>query len=162
MRPRTSLSASFPPFRWLRGRGFTLIEVAVALTLVGIAAALAIPRIATITNESRIQRAAQALQQEVQQAFAIAGRNRNPVKLLWNSGTMQLQVTNLSGTVVYRRAGLGSESGYALTPENVTVTPQSLTVFPNGLAADSLVISLNKRGYGKTIRISRSGLVRVQ
>jgi prepilin-type N-terminal cleavage/methylation domain-containing protein len=162
MRPGPYRSVTSFPLKWLPGRGFTLIEIAVAMVLIGIAAALAIPRITTITNENKIQRATQALQLEVQQAFALAGRNRNPVKVQWNSGSMQLQITNLAGTIVYRRAGLGTGAGYGLTSKEVTVTPATLTVFPNGLAADSLVIALKRNGYAKTLRVSRSGMVRVQ
>lgn len=162
MRSSPSRPVRPTPLKSLSRLGFTLLEIAVALVLVGVAAALALPRIATITNENKIQRATQALQLEVQQAFALAGRNRNPVKLQWNSGSMQLQITNLAGTMIYRRAGLGTGAGYGLTSKEVTVTPSSLTVFPNGLAADSLVIALKRNGYAKTLRVSRSGMVRVQ
>jgi type II secretion system protein H len=145
-----------------RTRGFSLVEVLVVVTLIGIATALSLPKINKITNETKIQRAAQALQSEVQQAFAIAGRNRVPVRLVWSSSTMQLQVTNLAGTTVYRRAGLGAGAGYGLSSSEVTVTPATLVVFPSGLAQDSLVIALSRKGYTKTIRVSRAGMVRLK
>jgi type II secretion system protein H len=159
--PAPSCSAPAAPSP-ARTRGFSLVEVLVVVTLIGIATALAVPRINKITNETKIQRAAQALQSEVQQAFAIAGRNRVPVKLAWSSAAMQLQVTNMAGTIVYRRAGLGAGAGYGLSSSEVTVTPSTLVVFPSGLAQDTLVIALSRKGYSKTLRVSRSGMVRLK
>jgi type II secretion system protein H len=159
--PAPSLSTPATPST-ARTRGFSLVEVLVVVTLIGIATALAVPRINKITNETKIQRAAQALQSEVQQAFAIAGRNRVPVKLAWSSATMQLQVTNLAGTTVFRRAGLGAGAGYGLLASEVTVTPATLVVFPSGLAQDTLVIALSRNGYSRTLRVSRSGMVRLK
>jgi type II secretory pathway pseudopilin PulG len=134
----------------------------VAVTIVGIAVALSMPRVQAISNQNKVQRAAQALQQETQQAFAIAGRNRAPVTLRWSAASLQLQTTNLAGTTVYRRLGLGTGGGYGLDTSQVHMTPTTLTVFPNGLAADTLLITLARRGYSRTIRMSRSGMVRIR
>src|SRR5213075_2410649 len=87
-------------------RGFSLIEILLVLTLIGIAAAISLPKVSRITSQNRIQRAAQALQLEVQQAYAISGRNRAPVKIAWNSSTLQVQTTNLAGSTVFRRLSL--------------------------------------------------------
>jgi type II secretory pathway pseudopilin PulG len=134
----------------------------VAITIIGIAVAMSMPRIQAISNQTRVQRAAQAIQMETQQAFSIAGRNRAPVTLRWVKSTLQLQTTNLAGTTVYRRLGLGAGGGYGLDTNQVTVTPAVLTVFPNGLAADTLLVSLSRRGYSRTIRMSRSGMIRIK
>ena len=59
--------------------------------------------------------------------------------------------------MTYRRTGT---TGYGISGTEVSVTPATLTVFPNGLANDSLVVVVSKRGYSRTVRISRSGMVR--
>ena len=148
------------PFRHSVRRGFTLIEVLVSVGLIGIALYISVPRFARLRDQSRVQRAAQTMQAEVQQAFAIAGRNRVPIKLTWNSSALQLQVTNLAESAIYRRAGVGVGSGFGLNASNVSVTPPSLTVFPNGLANDSLVIVVSRSGYTATVRVARSGMLR--
>jgi prepilin-type N-terminal cleavage/methylation domain-containing protein len=151
---------SGPPFRHPVRRGFTLIEVLVSVGLVGIALYISIPRFSRLRDQSRVQRAAQTLQAEVQQAFALAGRNRVPIRLTWNTTALQLQVTDLAGSTVYRRAGVGVGSGFGLNASNITVTPPTLTVFPNGLANDSLVITVARNGYSRTVRVARSGMLR--
>jgi prepilin-type N-terminal cleavage/methylation domain-containing protein len=151
------------PFLHLRSiGGFSLIEMLVVVTLIGVAAALSIPKVARIQNEAKIQRAAQALQMEVGQAFTIAARNRSPVTMRWNSGSMQLQLTNRTGSVVYRRLGLGTGGGYGLSSSDVSVVPSPFTIFPNGLAADTLVIELARNGYKRTVLVSRAGMVRLK
>ena len=147
------------PVRHAIRRGFSLIEILVSVGLVGIALYISVPRIARLRDQSRVQRAAQTLQAEVQQAFAIAGRNRVPIRLTWNSSALQLQVTNLAGNTVFRRAGVGTGS-FGLNASNVSMTPSTLTVFPNGLANDSLVINVSRSGFSRTVRVARSGMIR--
>jgi len=151
-----------PPSPLAARRGFSLIEVLLVLTLIGIAAAVSLPKVSRITSQNRIQRAAQALQLEVQQAYAISGRNRAPIRIAWNSTTLQVQTTNLAGTTIYRRLSLGAGGGYGLIASEISVVPTTLTVFPNGLANDTLVFSLSRNGYSRRIWVSKSGMVRVQ
>lgn len=160
--PRTRDRVPYRTWRRLLsgGGGFSLVEILVALTLVGIAAALSIPRAGRVINQTKVQRAAQALQSEVQQAFAIAGRNRAPVQIVWHAPSTQLRITNLAGTTVYRRLGVGVGGGYGLTASEVSVSPRTLTVFPNGLAADTLVISVVRTNYSRRIWFSRSGIAK--
>ena len=162
--PRTRDRVPSPSWRRVLsgGGGFSLVEILVALTLVGIALALSLPRVRRLTNQTNVQRAAQALQVEVQQAFALAGRNRAPVTIRWDAGTMQLRITDLAGTTIYRRLGVGVGGGYGLTSSEVAMTPSTLTVFPNGLAADTLVIGVARSGYTRRLWVSRSGIVRLQ
>jgi prepilin-type N-terminal cleavage/methylation domain-containing protein len=154
------LSVSSHPFR--SSSGFSLVEMLVVVTLIGVASALSIPKIARIQNETKVQRAAQAIQIEVGQAFAIAARNRAPVIIQWQSSTMQLRITNRAGSVIYRRLGLGSGGGYGLSSSEVTVAPTAMTVFPSGLAADTLSVALTRSGYRKTVWVSRAGMVRLR
>lgn len=135
------------------------MEALVALTVVGIAAALGLPKMQNVANQNRVHRAAQGFQIEVQQAFAIAGRNRAPVTLRWISTAAELQVTSLTGGTVYRRASL---KGYGLKASEATVSPTVLTVFPNGLAAGPLAITIARGTHTKQIQVSRAGMVRVR
>jgi prepilin-type N-terminal cleavage/methylation domain-containing protein len=147
------------PVRRAIRRGFSLIEILVSVGLVGIALAISVPRIARMRDQAQVQRAAQLLQAQVQQAFAIAGRNRVPIRLSWKSAVMELQVTNVAGDVVYRRAGIGAGSGLGMNASNVLFVPTNLTVFPNGLANDSLVIVVARSDFRRTVRFARSGMV---
>ena len=142
-------------------RGFTVLEMIVVMTIVGIVAGLSVPRIARISTQNKVQRAANALETEVQQAFAIAGRNRRPIKFLWDNASVQVRVTDRVGTTIYRKTGLGAGS-FGFAGSDVTVYPTVLTVFPNGLASDTLYMKVSKSGFSKTVRVSRSGMTRIK
>lgn len=145
-----------------RRRGFSILEVVVALFFVIALGTVATVKAGGAITQSKVQRAAQRLQTDVQQAFAIAARNRKAVILRWQSSSVEMQVTDRTQTTIYRRTPLGVQSGMGLAASDVTVYPTVLTVFPNGLAADTLSIRLSKNGYTKVVRVSRAGMVRLQ
>ena len=145
-----------------RNAAFTVIEMIVTLTIVGVVVAVTVPKISSINTQNKVHRAANVMQTEVQQAFAIAGRNRKPIKFLWSSATLQLQVTDRLGTTIYRRSGLGAGSSLNFVASDITIYPTTLTVFPNGLASDTLFLQVSKSGFTKTVRVSKSGMTRVQ
>jgi prepilin-type N-terminal cleavage/methylation domain-containing protein len=142
-----------------RRAAFSLVEVLVALTIVGILGALSLPKMNAVGNQNRVLRAAQGLQIEAQQAFAVAARNRAPVTLRWNSALSELQLTNLANTTIYRRRAI---TGYGLLASEVTVTPTVFTVYPTGLAQDSLIVSIQRSPYIKSVHVSRAGSVRIK
>jgi prepilin-type N-terminal cleavage/methylation domain-containing protein len=141
---------------------FTLLELIVVIFIVGAVGALALPKMSNMILQNRVIRAAQMLQTDVQQAFAIAGRNRQPVRLTWTSSKMQFTVTDRGATKTYRTTGLGDGSGFGFASSDITVSKSSLQIYPNGLAEDTLYIKVAKSGYTRIIRVSRAGLVRLQ
>jgi len=145
-----------------RRRGFTLLELLVVMSIIVLLSGISMVKAGKVITQTKVQRAAQKLQTDVQQAFAIAGRNRKPVMLRWSSSALELQVTDRAQTTIYRRSGLGARAGLGLIASDVTVYPTALTVFPNGLAADTMYIKLTKNGYTKILRVSRAGIVRIQ
>ena len=142
-----------------RRRGFSLIELLVVIVIVSIAMTATLPRIGAVTNQTKVQRANQALQQDVQQAWAIAARNRAPTRLKFVSSSMQLQITNLAGNTVYKRTGYGTGGGYGLTSTELTMSPSTITVFPNGLASDTVAFTVSRSSYSRRFWVSKSGMV---
>ena len=140
-------------------RGFSLVELLVIIMIVSVAMATTLPRIGAVTNQTKVQRANQALQQDVQQAWAIAARNRAPTKLVFSSSSMQLQITNLAGSMIYKRTSYGTGGSYGLTPTELIMAPATITVFPNGLANDTVGFSIARSTYSKKFWVSKSGMV---
>ena len=140
-------------------RGFSLVELLVVITIVVIAMATTIPRIGAVTSQTKVQRANQALQQDVQQAWAIAARNRAPIVIKFVSSSMELQITNLAGSTIYKRTGFGTGGGYGLTSTELKMAPSTITVFPNGLANDTVGFSVARSSYSRKFWVNKAGMV---
>ena len=86
------------PLRRRARAGFSMVELILVLTIVGITFAISVGRIHDMMIQQRIARAATAVQNDLEGAFALASRNRRPIRISWNSATMQLDVTDRAGT----------------------------------------------------------------
>ena len=117
-------------------------------------------RIHTLTVQQRLQRAVTATQNDIEAAFAVAVRNRQPTRIAWNSATRQLVVTDRAGTTFFRKSNLGAV--YGLAAAGVTFSRSPVEVYPDGLANDTLLITLTVETVTKRVRVSRSGLIQLQ
>jgi prepilin-type N-terminal cleavage/methylation domain-containing protein len=141
--------------------GFTLIEAVVTLTLVGVILAVSMSRISAIGNHQRVGRAVNSMQNVVQSAFALAVRNGHPVRFAWDADSVAFDITNRAGDTTYRHIPLGT-APYNFTASNVTVSTSPLEIFPNGLASDTLFMSITADGSTRSMHVSRAGLVNVE
>lgn len=144
----------------LQRRGFTLLELLVVITLIGVISLMAFGRTSSIMTQWRVTRASQAFGEELQSAFAIVGRNRKPITITLDKSNMELRMSDRAG-VVYRRRNFGPTSAYKLDPEDIWTSHLTLEVYPPGLAADSLSVTISRQGKFRRIRLLRGGLVQI-
>ena len=149
----------------LRARhGFSVLEMLVVVILVGIIMSVAGLRVSGMRTQQQVVRAASTIQTEMELAYAVAGRNREPMKIVFSTSasSVLLRVTNRTGTMEYGRADfkqLGLANG------DVTASSNEVTVFPNGFASDTLSIEISVTRNGvlnkRRVRMSRAGMVKV-
>jgi Tfp pilus assembly protein FimT len=141
-----------------------MMEMLVVVSIIGVMGTLAAGRISQTMTQQRVLRASQAIRNDIEAAFAIAARNRQPIRMAWSASAMQFSVTSRSGATVYRRTNLAS-STYNLSSSNISVSSSPIEIYPNGLAADTLLFTVSATRSGKThsrrVHVSRAGLVRV-
>jgi prepilin-type N-terminal cleavage/methylation domain-containing protein len=149
----------------VRRRGFTMLELLLTMTMIGLVSLMAFNRVGSMMTQWRVARAAQAYGEELQSAFAIVGRDRRPVRITVVktpvTGEMELRLTNRAGDTIYRRRNFGRSSAYKLDLINLTPSLNSLLVFPPGLAADTLSITILRDGKYRRVRMLRGGLVQI-
>lgn len=145
--------------------GFTLIEILIVLVLIGIVAAISIRSVGDTIRRDRVQKAAAIISTDLEQAFALAGRQRTPIRLLFDSAHKAFAVAERADTTLKYRTRQFATGDLAL--DYISASRSSLDVMPSGLSADTLslrlgIYSRNGSRYDRTIRMTRGGMVRIQ
>src|SRR5450759_2456206 len=139
-------------------KGFSLFEL---LIIVGIVATMASPAISRIIRHQRVNRAATIIVSDLQNAFAVAARQREPVRVQADATTRSYQfVDRKTGAVLRIRAFYGDTSEYRLT--TLVFTPTTFDVFPSGVSSDAVKIDLANGDYARVITASTAGFVRLK
>lgn len=141
-------------------RGFSILELVVAIVVIGILASISVGKMHDVIVQQRVYRASNNIQTNVEAAWSLAARNRRPIRISWDASTSQIKITDRAGTTTYRKASLGADP-YGLAPGTVTFSSSPIEVYPDGLASDTLLITLSitSPAVTKRIWVSRAGLV---
>lgn len=143
----------------MRRTGFTLIEVVIALAVMGMLAMILMPKVGTIMEHDRVNRAATVVASDLEQAVTIAGRERKPVRLTCTCATAQYTVVDRSGGTSRLSRKLGTNSEYHLT--TLTFSTPSVDIFPTGVTSADLTVTVGSAGYSRQIRLTTAGYVRI-
>jgi len=155
MAKRTSKNASYSA----RG-GFSLFEMLIVVAILGIMATMVGPAISRIVRHNRVNRAATVIASDLQNAFAVAARQREPVRIQADAATRSYQfVDRKSGAVLRIRTFYGDTSEYRLT--KLEFSPTTIDVFPSGVSSAAVTIDLANGDYSKQIKASTAGFIRV-
>jgi len=136
--------------------GFSLIELLLVMTIVGLLLGIAVPRIGTQINSDRAARSASAVMGMLDEAAQLSVRRRTPVTVTLSSGTITVadRVTN----AVLRRRSFGPESDLRGT---VTFSPSAgISIFPNGRADAALTVTVSGGSATSTVTRTATGILR--
>jgi type IV fimbrial biogenesis protein FimT len=141
-------------------RGFTLFELLIVVVILGIAATMMGPAMSRIVRHQRVNRASMIIVSDIQNAFAVAARQREPVRVQADAASRSYQfVDRKTGAVLRIRAFYGDTSEYRLS--SLVFTPATFDVFPNGISSVPVIIDLANGDYSKRITASTAGFVRL-
>ena len=139
--------------------GFSMLEMLVVLIIVGILAAITIPRFSRVMRHERVNRAAQVIVADLQNGFAMAGRQRAPVRLTFTASTMTYVFSDRATGTVFQTRIMDKRSEYALT--TMTATPATVDVLPNGIGSTALTVTVAQGDYSRSVTASSAGFVRL-
>ena len=146
--------------RTRRRSGFSMLEMLIVLIVIGLIVKITVNKTSRIMRHERVNRAAQVVLQDLQNGFAMAGRQRAPVRLTFTPSTKTYVFTDrATGTVLQTRVmGYGTE--WQLSTLSSNVTP--IDVLPNGIGTSPFVVTLTLGDYTRTVAASSAGFVRAQ
>ena len=140
--------------------GFSMVELIVIVAIIGIMAAIGGPAISRIIRHQRVNRATTLVTSDLQNAFAVAARQREPVRIQADNANRSYQfIDRKSGTVLRIRTFYGDTSEYRLSKLNFA--PATLDIFPDGISSAPLTVDLGNGDYNKQITASTAGFVRI-
>ena len=141
--------------------GFTIFELLVVVVILGVLATIMGPATSRIVRHNRVNRAATVIASDLQNAFAVAARQREPVRIQADAATRSYQfIDRKTGNVLRIRTFYGDTSEYRLT--SLVFTPAIVDVFPNGISSTAVTVDLANGDYTKQITASTAGFIRVK
>ena len=145
-----------------RQKGFTLLELMMVIVIAGLTLAIGVTGLARAQYRIRVDRAASVLSDDIQSAFALVGRDRKPVRVVWDASKTRFLLTDRSGTNLFRIRPLGLETEYKLASSSFVVSDTAFEIYPPGLAESALTITItNGNAPPRTLTVSRAGLVSI-
>ena len=145
----------------LKRSGFSIIELMAVVGILGVLAGIAGPAMSRIVRHQRVNRAATVIASDLQNAFAVAARQRQPVRIQADAATRSYQfVDRKTGAVLRIRTFYGDTSEYRLT--KLQFQPTTFDVFPTGVSSQAVIVDLANGDYAKQITASTAGFVRIK
>jgi prepilin-type N-terminal cleavage/methylation domain-containing protein len=135
-------------------RGFTLVEIAITLVIMGIVLAFAVPALQGLSTSHQLKGTAAAISGQLRLARekAIATGTTQTIRFMAGFQSSDYHIWN--GTVADPKWSLPNRISYA------TGTQSQFRMAPNGRCLDSgLIILQDARGVRDTVSVESSGLV---
>jgi prepilin-type N-terminal cleavage/methylation domain-containing protein len=148
-----------------RRSGFTMIEMLVVFVVFGAVMMMSVRSVGDTLRRDRVAKVAAIVGSDVEQAFAIAARQRQPVRMSFSRVNKTFTIVDRNTqTLVYKKRTFTTSGEYGL--DSIQANHDYIDIMPNGLATDSLhldlfVKSTGGKWYSKTVWASKGGLVKV-
>jgi type II secretory pathway pseudopilin PulG len=136
-----------------------MLEMVVVTIIMGLLIAITVPKMAVLMRHERVNRAAQIVVADLQNGFAMAGRQRAPVRLTFTSSTKTYAFSDRATGTVFQTRIMDNRSEYALT--TLSSTPATVDVLPNGIGSASFTVTIAQGDYSRTVTASSAGFVRL-
>lgn len=141
-------------------RGFTLAELSMSMALASVAMSMVVRPLQKTLGHERINRAANVVAGDIELAFSLAGRQRRPIRIVFDSSAVTYRIINRLDGTVYQQRPLGSQSEFTLS--GASFSPATIDIFPSGLASGSLTVTLGTSSYTRQVTMTRAGMIRTQ
>ena len=138
--------------------GFSMLEMLLVMIIIGVLVRITVTKTSRIMRHERVNRAAQVMVQDLQNGFAMAGRQRAPVRLTFTPTTKTYVFTDRLLGTVYQTRVMNNLTEYQLSA--MTPTVNTIDILPNGIGSTAFTVTLTLGDYSKTVSASSAGFIR--
>jgi prepilin-type N-terminal cleavage/methylation domain-containing protein len=151
-----------------RRSGFTFIELLTVFVVFGAVAMISVRAVGDTLRRDRVAKVSAIVGSDIEQAFAIAARLREPVRMVVDRTnkrfTIQDRKVPPATTTIYKTRSFAISGEYGL--DSLASNRDTVDIMPNGIATGDLNMSMIIKTtggavYAKSVKVSRGGLVRV-
>lgn len=139
--------------------GFTLVEALLVCAILGILAATAAFGVSSAIGKTRINQAANIVANDLTRAFTVAGRARQPVRIVFDASSLEYRLVYRETNVLISERNFGQGAEHVLS--SLTPSLDELDVFPNGFASEAVAVIIEIAGHQREITMTRTGKVQV-
>ena len=145
--------------------GFTMLEMLVVFVVFSAVMLVSVRRVGDTLRRDRVAKVAAIVGSDMEQAFAIAARQRVPVRMKFSRTNKTFQIVDRNTpTLIYKQRSFATSGEYGV--DSIQSNHDNIDIMPNGIATDStnLQLFIKTTGgawYSKTVWASKGGLVKV-
>jgi Tfp pilus assembly protein FimT len=142
-----------------------MIELLIVFVVFGLVVMISIRSVGDTLRRDKASKAASILGADIEQAFAIAARQRTPVMMAVNRANRTFSIIDRGTTsIVYRRRSFSKSGDYGV--DSLYANRDTVVIMPNGIATNTMdltlrFISTGGAVYTKRVAVSVGGMVRV-
>lgn len=140
--------------------GLTLVELALTVVVLSLLTLMATPRVGAMIHRGRVNRATAVVAADLESAFAIAARQRKPVRLSCACDSTLYRVADRSGGTVRLSRMLSGDADFGINGLVFSTNP--VEIFPSGIASSPLTVTISGGGRTRQITMTTAGQVRIQ
>lgn len=135
-----------------------MVEMLIVLIVIGLLVRITVVKTSRVMRHERVNRAAQVLVQDLQNGFAMAGRQRAPVRLTFTPATKTYVFSDRSSGTVYLTRVMDNRTEYQLS--SMTPSVNTIDILPNGIGSAAFTVAVALGDYSKTVSASSAGFIR--
>ena len=142
-----------------------MIEMLVVFVVFGAIMMMSVRSVGDTLRRNRVAKVAAIVGSDLEQAFAIAARQRQPVRMTFSRANKTFSIVDRNTpTLVYKTRSFATSGEWGL--DSIQANHDNIDIMPNGLATDStnlelFIKSTGGKWYSKTVWASKGGLVKV-
>ena len=140
-------------------QGFTMVEMALTLCVIGIMTAMMVPKIGRIMQATRLNREIALVAADMEQAFTLAARYRKPMRLSCTCGTQTYTIADRTGGTVRLSRKMGADAD--LGTLTLTFSASPVDIFPSGVATAPDTLRITSGISTRAVVLTTAGQVRI-